>query len=329
MKVIASKNGPVIGLTKELIEDEVIGLNLTKSGRWFFVNNIVFPDIPTKPIKSCSDDCNAVFISDTHIGSDIFLPQVFQKFIDWLKCENGSAEQKKIASKVRYLFFIGDLVDGVGVYPGQEEELEIKDIYKQYECVASYLNQIPNNIKIIVCPGNHDALRISLPQHPLNNNYSSPINKLSNVISVSNPAFVNIGYSNSFPGFDVLMYHGNSFDYFVHNVPYLRQTGYERPDLIMEFLLRKRHLCPTHGSTLIAPSLSDDHLIIDNIPDIFASGHIHQSFISQYKGIITMNTSCFQAQSDFMKRVGVNPKPGKIPIFNFKTKKTSILNFME
>ncbi len=328
LKVIVSKNGPLINLTSELVEDEVIGLNLTKNGRWFFVNNIVFPDVPQKPIKKCSEDINAVFISDTHAGSNIFLSDVFQKFIDWLNCKNGNDEQKNIANKVRYLFFIGDLVDGVGVYPGQEEELDIKDVYKQYELVASYLKQVPEHIKIIICPGNHDALRLALPQQPLNNDYSAPINSLPNVISVSNPSYVNVGYSHSFEGYDVLMYHGNSFDFFVHNVPFLRKTGYERPDLIMEFLLKKRHLCPTHGSTLIAPSLSDNHLIIDKIPDIFATGHIHQSSVSQYKGVITMNTSCFQAQSDFMKRVGVNPKPGRVPIFNFKTRKTKILNFL-
>ncbi len=323
LKVIASKKGSVIDLVKELVEDEVVGLNLSKSGRWFIINDIVFPGIPSKSVKTCNDDVNAVFISDTHIGSKIFLSDAFQRFIDWLKSGD------ELAAKTKYLFFIGDLVDGVGVYPNQEDELDIKDVYKQYELVSDYLKQVPEGIKIIICPGNHDALRISLPQHPLNNEFSAPINKLSNVVMVSNPSYVNIGYSNSFRGYDVLMYHGNSFDYFVHNVPLLRQTGYERPDLIMEFLLRKRHLCPTHGSTLIAPSLSDEHLIIDRVPDIFATGHIHQSSVSNYKGIITMNTSCFQAQSEFMKRVGVNPKPGKVPVFNFKTRKTRILNFID
>ena len=50
------------------------------------------------------------------------------------------------------------------------------------------------------------------------------------------------------------MYHGYSFDYFVAQVDSLRnQGGYDRADLIMKFLLKRRHLAPSHLSTLYIP----------------------------------------------------------------------------
>ena len=76
----------------------------------------------------------------------------------------GNEAQKELASQVKYVFVVGDLVDGVGIYPGKDKELTITDIYSQYEECATLLAKIPKHIKIIVCPGNHDAMRVAEPQ---------------------------------------------------------------------------------------------------------------------------------------------------------------------
>jgi len=326
-KVLLNKTSPDYSLFSSLVNDEVIGLNLNKSGNWLFVKKIVFPDIPLITPKSGPEDACAAFISDTHIGSNTFLNDDFQSFIDWIKGDKGSSKEQELAAKTKYLFYVGDVVDGVGVYPGQEAQLDIKDIYKQYERAYDFLKQIPSDIKVIICPGNHDALRLSEPQPPLFSDFTSKLNKLPNILMVSNPSYVNVGATNGFQGFDVLLYHGYSFDYFINNNALLRPTGYSRPDLVMEFLMKKRHLAPTHGATLIAPTKSEDFLIIDKVPDLFATGHIHQSSISHYKNMVLLNCSCFQGQSDFMKRVGTTPNPGKVPVFNFKNRSISVLNF--
>ena len=65
------------------------------------------------------------------------------KFIMWLKGEYGTEKQKEVARKVKYLFVVGDVVVGVGIYPGQEGDLEIKDIYQQYEEATKYLRENP------------------------------------------------------------------------------------------------------------------------------------------------------------------------------------------
>ncbi len=328
ISLLVSKSSTSYSLVENLVLDEVIGVNLRKNGRWFFVDDIIFPEVPIRPVKNCNDDGCAVFISDTHVGSINFLPEEFQRFFDWLNGKRGSPEERVLASKVKYLFITGDLVDGVGIYPTQEDELEIKDIYKQYEKVAEYLRQVPENVKIIISPGNHDAVRLALPQPPLTNKFATALRKV-NALFVSNPATVNIHSGNGFSGYDVLVYHGNSFDHFVGNVPLLRKTGYEKPEAIMEFLLRKRHLSPTHGGTLVAPTTANDFLLIDKVPDVFITGHVHQSGVGTYKGITLLNSSCFQGQSSFMKRLGIVPDPGKIPVMSLRNKKVHVMNFMK
>ena len=106
-----------------------------------------------------------------------------------------------------------------------------------------------------------------------------------------------------------------------------QEGGYDRGDLIMKYLLKKRHLAPIHTSTLFVPTPEDDHLIIDQIPDIFASGHIHKSSISKYKGVTNFVSSCWQHKTEFQEKVGHHPEYCMVPIFNFKTGDSSMLDF--
>ena len=312
-----------------IVEDEIIGVTGQCNDNMFFVDNIVWPDVPLMPnIKTAEEEVYAIFLSDLHVGSKNFLSEHFEKFLNWLNQELGSEEQRRIASLVRYVFIVGDLVDGVGVYPEQDEELEIKDIYAQYKKCAELLSRIPKNIAIILCPGNHDAMRIAEPQPPLYKDFAKPIYALPNVFLVSNPAVVNIHYSDTFSGFDVLLYHGYSFDYYVANVDAIRvEGGYDRADLIMKFLLKRRHLAPTHASTLYIPDTKEDPLVIKEPPDFFVTGHIHKSAVSNYKGTTLVCGSCWQSKTVFQERVGHNPEPCRVPIVNLKTRKMKILRF--
>ncbi|MCD6546927.1 MAG: DNA-directed DNA polymerase II small subunit [Nanoarchaeota archaeon] len=325
LKVIV-KGDEAVKKVDELVLDEVIGVIGTKSKDVVYADKIIFPDIPERPIKKAKEEVYAAFISDTHVGSNMFLAKEFSHFIKWLKGEIGTPQQREIAKKVRYLFVIGDLVDGIGVYPNQEKELSIHDIYRQYEEFSKYFVDIPEDINIIVIPGNHDALRLAEPQHVLFQDIAEPVYKINNVIMASNPAVINIHNIDDFPGFDVLLYHGMSFDNLVSNVPFLRKYGYERADLIMEFLLKKRHLAPSHGSTLINP-MAQDFLVIDKPVDIFASGHIHYTKLGRYKNVLTIGTGCFQEKTPFQEKLGHNPTPGRVPIVNLKSFQARIMKF--
>lgn len=330
IKVLINKNKPELHeQSKDIVLDEVIGVNGVNGQNIVFANNILWPDIPSdRPVKKSPDEVYALFLSDLHVGSKNFLSEDFNKFIKWINQEMGNEKQKEIAQKTKYIFIIGDTIDGCGVYPEQDKELSIKDVYKQYEACAELLKQIPADINLIICPGNHDAMRIAEPQPPLYKDFAKPIHQLPNATLVSNPSLVNIHSSKDFPGFDVLLYHGYSFDYFVSTVESIRNNGgYDRADLIMKFLLQRRHLAPTHASTLYIPETTKDPLAIAQIPDIFATGHIHKSIASHYKGITLICGSCWQSKTAFQEKVGHNPEPSRVPALNLHTREIKILKF--
>ena len=155
IKCIISKNRQdIYKAAKDLAEDEVIGLTGTKKEDIIFATSIINPDVPlTKELKKSPKDEAAVFISDLHIGSKSFLRGPMEKFFSWIRMDTGTDAQKEQVKKIKYLFIIGDIVDGVGVYPDQEKDLEIKDVHEQIALFESYILTVPEHIKIIICPG--------------------------------------------------------------------------------------------------------------------------------------------------------------------------------
>ncbi len=327
--IVSQSKSDLIDIAKNMVLDEVVGVVGTNGNKVLFVNSILLPDVPLgKELKKCPDDVYAIFLSDIHYGSTDFLAEDFEKFLRWISGSEGSEKQKQIAEKVKYIFIAGDLVEGISVYPNQDEELLVHNIYDQYSQCAELIKRIPKDKKIIICPGNHDSGRIAEPQTPISREYAAPFYDLPNVTMVSNPAIINIHKKSGFPGFDVLMYHGYSFDHFVANVDELRNKGgYDRADLVMKFLLQRRHLAPTHTSTLYVPSMEEDPLFISRIPDFFATGHIHKTSVASYKNITLICGSCWQKMTSFQEKVGHHPEPSRVPIVNLRTREVKILRF--
>ena len=217
--IVSSKKDPEILKAMEFLAlDEVVALKGSASGKTLFVDEITWPDIPHHPIKRTDQEVYAAFSGDLHVGSNTFLPKELTRFVTWLGGKQGSAKQMEMAKKTKYVFIQGDVVDGIGIYPGQEKELHITDIYKQYDRVAEIIKEIPNDKMILICPGNHDAMRLAEPQPPLQKDYAAPLYDLPNVVNVSNPSTVNIHATDGHIGLDVLMYHGYSFTYFLEKV---------------------------------------------------------------------------------------------------------------
>ncbi|MGV8086551.1 MAG: metallophosphoesterase [Candidatus Woesearchaeota archaeon] len=252
--VITKAKEDLFRLAEEIQLDETIGIT-GMFDQIIFVSNILLPDIPlTKELKKSPEEGYFVVISDTQVGSKLFLEKEFDKFLLWINGEIGSDVQREVASKVKYIFIGGDLVDGIGVYPNQEYDLNILDIKEQYHAFALLLKKIPEYMPIIFCPGNHDVGRISEPQPALTKEYAELLLTMPNVISLSNPSIVNIYAQpeSGFDGFDVMFYHGYSFVYYSEHIPSIRKAGgQKRPDLIMKYLLQRRHLAPSHTSTYI------------------------------------------------------------------------------
>jgi len=330
IKVLINKdNKELIDLGKDLSFDEVIGVVGTSGSDIVFSNTIIFPDIPlSKELKKSPYDNYAVFISDFHAGSNVFLKKEFHKVLLWLNAKLGSPAQREIAAKTKYLFIVGDLIEGVGIYPGQENDLEILSTKDQYDYVADLLSKVPKHIKIIICPGNHDVGRIAEPQLPIPSEYAQKLSLMENVILVSNPSYVSIDVSDEFSGIDVLLYHGYSLIYYADAISSIRANGGQKlVDDIMIYLLKRRHLAPSHGATLYVPDTYEDPLVIDPIPDIFATGHIHRAQSKTYRNVTCINCSGWGAITEDQEKRGLEPQPGRIIAVSLKTREVKFMNF--
>jgi DNA polymerase II small subunit len=306
---------------QKVLLDEVIAIKASGSSEFLFANDIIFPDA-FAPKREESKEEYAAFISDIHCGSSMFLEEEFSRFISWLNLERGTEEQKELAKRVKYLFISGDTVDGVGIYPGQEDMLAIKDVKAQYVKLGEYLNKIRKDITIFHIPGQHDAVRVAEPQPPVGENYAAPLHKIENLILLSNPSMVEVC------GRKVLMYHGASFHNIIDDIEELRlANAHNNPSKVIKEILLRRHLAPTHASTVYIPNSEVDPLVIRQVPDIIATGELHKIDVSNYNNIRIIASSCWQSQTPFEEKVGNVPEPCKVPILNLKNNSVKIMDF--
>ena len=327
-KVLVSKNNKEVYETaQEVSLDSIVGLKVSGNEEILFVNEIVFPDARLPERKKSPVEENVLFIGDLHFGTNLFFENKFEKFIDYLNYKIKGSDKEEI-EKIKYIFIVGDLICGVGVYPGQEKELIVQDAEEQYEMAASFLSRIRKDIKLIICPGNHDALRIMEPQPLLDEKYAWPLYNMKNVIMTTNPSLINVGARKDFEGFNVMMYHGYSFHYYGDSIPDLvrLKAVNKSPDKVMHYLLKNRHLAPSHSSTLYFPS-REDELLIRDVPDILFSGHTHKSGISYYNNVLTISGSTWESMTPFQEKMGNTPDFCKVPMFNTKTRAVKILDF--
>ena len=278
--VLLHKDGP---LKDELfVDDEVVGIRGSPSakGDMLFAKELYRPDIPqdNRWVPSDTSSCIA-FLSDIHIGSREFLVNNWEKMINWLKTDPAAAD-------IQYIVMPGDVVDGIGAYPDQQKDLIIEDIYKQYEALAEYVKQIPDDIKIVMHPGNHDACRLAEPQPALASIYTKGFD--SNVIMTGNPINLKV------EGRTVTSYHGKSIDDWISAV---RGLSYDDPLKVMKEMCMRRHLAPVYGMRNALAPEKKDYLVMDHKPDIFVSGHVHGAGTMVYRGVRLINASTWQSQT--------------------------------
>lgn len=320
--IILNSDPKLLEIAKEIVRDEVLGVagNIGKNGEIIIAKDIIFPDLPINRVPNRSEvPVSVAVISDIHLGSSMFLEGVFLKFLQWLRGEMGSARQRQLAEKVKYLLVGGDLVDGVGIYPGQENELLIKDVCEQYDRFASFLSSVPEHIEIIVLPGNHDAVRQAEPQPAISEEFASKLYEDPRVHMVGNPCYANLH------GVDMLSYHGRSLDDIISTIP---NHSYSKPEKAMLTLLRKRHLTPVYGGKVPLAPESLDYMLIEEVPDIFHLGHVHTVGVENYRGTTLINSGTFQRQTSFQRKMNMRPDPGRIPIVDLMENRTTIMRFM-
>jgi len=327
IKVLINKDKKeVYERAEEIVPDAVLGFIGSGSREIFFVNGVVFPEATLPERKSARYEEYAAFIGDLHFGSKLFMRESFENFIKYL---NGEVPNTPEVKKIKYLFVVGDIISGVGNYPDQEKDLAIKDLEEQFIGLSELLQKIRKGIKIIISPGNHDCMRIMEPQPIFDEKYAWPLYEMENVILTGNPAYVNIASREGFSGLDILTYHGFSFAYYAGNVPSLiKSKAMHHPEKIVKYLLKNRHLAPTHSSTQYFP-LNKDPLFIEHIPDIVVVAHTHKSAATYYNNILILSTSSWEGMTPYEEKMGAKPDFCKVPLLNLKTREIRLLDFEE
>ncbi len=317
---LVPRDSPVMQLAKQVVLDEVIGVDGVASDSLFIVKNIVWPEVPIREKRLTDEEVAVAFMSDLHVGSRFFLHEHFGKFLRFLKGE-GSEFEKEAAGKIKYLFVAGDVVDGIGVYPSQEKELVTKDIYVQYEIFAELVKSVPEYIEVVVIPGNHDAVRVAEPQPRLLPEFVKSLDGFSNIHFAGNPAFVEVH------GLTALIYHGSSLFSMIENNPAL-SGGFQNPEKVGIELLRRRHLSPIYGTNPIVPERGDC-LAIPEIPDVFHFGHVHRNGYADYRGTMIVNSGTWQDTTEYQLKQGHVPSPCQLPVYDLGTGNLSVLRFRE
>ena len=311
---LVMKDRDFASLVDELLLDEIIAVegNLADDGNILFVDAMYFPDVPRTNSPSTADrEVSAALVSDVHVGSQEFTADAWERFADWLHTPE--------ADHVEYLLIAGDMVEGVGVYPDQDEELDIVDIYEQYEQFSEHLKSVPGDMEVVMIPGNHDAVRLAEPQ-PAFDEELRDIMSAHDARIVANPSTVTV------EGVDVLMYHGVSLDEVIAELPDEKAT-YDEPHLPMYQLLKKRHVAPQFGGmTRLAPE-EEDHLVIEDVPDIFHAGHVHKLGWGKYHGVLTINSGCWQSQTAFQESMNIQPDYAHAPIVRLDTLDLTVRDF--
>ncbi len=318
LNVIVRKDSENRKIAERIVEDQMILVEGTynpgETGKRgvLFADNVLKIDIPVNyETTKSSEPLSIAFISDTHIGSKEFEEKLWKRFIKFLNGKIGNKSWREIAGRVKYIIINGDLVDGIGVYPNQQEDLTISDIYLQFKKASEYLSEIPDYIKIFYSSGNHEPVRNAIPRPAVPKKYAEALINIG-VKCIGNPAIVKTH------DVKTLIYHGDSILDMSLSISDLEK---DKPVKIMEEFLKCRHLAPIYGKkTQIAPT-NKDWLVIDQIPEIFHTGHVHINGTGYYNNIALVNSGCFQSQTDFMKSFGITPTPGILSILELDTLK--------
>ena len=310
ISILFNKDRDDFDEAEKIVPDEVIGVRgtLSQEGNLMFAEQLFRPDVPFTYSPYLSERPGyAVLISDIHVGSDTFLEEAWGRFAGWLAL-----------SDISYLLVAGDLVDGIGIYPGQDRELTIPNIYGQYEALGRMLAALPPHLKIVLAPGNHDVVRGAEPQPVIPEKFTTSFPE--SCILVENPAMVNL------QGVRILMYHGRSFDDLIGVIP---GASYEKAHEVIPEMLKRRHLAPCYGKRTPIAADTVDPLIIDPIPEVIHCGHVHITGITRYRGVLAVNAGTWQSQTAFQKQMNIQPTPAQAIVLDLTTLQPEVYDFLQ
>ncbi|MDD5163555.1 MAG: LAGLIDADG family homing endonuclease [Candidatus ainarchaeum sp.] len=210
--------------------------------------------------------------------------------------------------------------DGLGIYPTQFNDLNIKDIGKQYEEVWRLIKEIPEYIEVFIIPGQHDAVRWADPKPAIPKEFTKDLEGYSNIHFLGSPTWLEI------EGFKTLIYHGDSLHDLIDNASTLESS---RPSEAMVELLKKRDLMPSYGMSHPYVPEKKDFMVIKEEPDLVYIGDMHHNNYAEYRGTKVINSGTWQAQTNYQVKLGHTPTPGIVPIVELNTGKIIETKFIK
>ncbi len=309
--IVPKKNQQLFEQAGDLLQDVVVGLKVMRAGDLYVLRELLYPDVEDMSHKTLPTmpEAYVCLISDLHVGSRHFRKDFFEKFLDWL-----SRGRDGVVKRISHIVVDGDLVDGVGVYPGQENDLLVKNVEDQLRQAADLLAEIPERIEIVFSPGNHEPVRKALPQPPLQPRYRDIINVRRKVTLVSNPSTL------VFDSRKVLVYHGQGLDELVQSLPEVSYSNLnETAPKVIASMLRFRHLAPVYGENTQLMPTREDRLVISEQPNLLQTGHIHVTVNTSHRGVLLVNAGAWQDQTSYQKSMGLEPMVGYAALLNLST----------
>ena len=308
IKAFRMPDGELMSIGDMIVPDEAIYVYVKEKNGRYIAQEVVRPGeilahvVRNKFGSDLYKDRNfsVLFISDTHVGSKNSIAKNLERLRRRIKNPKEAPEAyREHLSKVELVLVGGDLVDGVGVYPGQEAELEIKDPEKQYEVFGELFS--PSPADVITIPGNHDPTTLVIPQ---------PVPEYAQILReygikiTQNPAYV------EYDGFRVVMYHGRSMEDLVLHTPIQLQ---DVPQLMKRIAL-SNFFVPIYGGKESFRPIPNDPLAVvkdvDKYPHVFFMGHIHIAAATSFGPMRLVNGGTTQTQPE-EKVMNIDPTPGR------------------
>ncbi len=125
-------------------------------------------------------------------------------------------------------------------------------------------------------------------------------------------------------GVVVEAYHGRSFDDLIPAIP---GASYARPTEVMKRMLLMRHLAPIYGDRTPLAPLPRDGLVIDPAPDILVTGHAHTYGVDRYRGVLLLNASTWQSETEYQRMRNISPVPARAAVVDLATLALATLDF--
>jgi len=308
-------------LAERILADSVIAIKAVKWNEdMLILKDVFWPEMQIRQNKLVDTNVTIASTSDFHIGSKLFLEKEFNSFLNWINGRQVNEKERQKVSKIKYLIITGDNVDGVGIYPNQFNELSIKDINQQYEVFSKLILQIPEYIEIVICPGQHDAVRWADPQPAVPLEFVPLLAERENIHFVGSPSWVEI------EGLKIMLYHGGALHDLIGSVGFLSS---EHPEEAMIEALKKRDLMSTYGLKQPYVPEREDFLVVQEEPDLVYIGDMHHNAYGNYRGATVINSGTWQARTDYQVKLGHVPTPGIVPIYDLSTGKISENYFTE